>query len=154
MTRPLIAALALTLALSACGTVRDSRFNPFNWFGTSRSEPATLGPTTQFIDNRALVAQVTSLAIERTSTGAIVRAEGLTPTQGWWDAELVPQTSLRPIDGVVVYEFRIASPVRTTRTSTPQSRSVSVATTLSQAELDEVREIVVIGAQNQRRVRR
>ncbi len=154
MTRPLIAALALTMLLSACGTIRESRFNPLNWFGGSRSEPATLGPTTAVVDNRALVAQVTALAIERTSTGAIVRAEGLTPTQGWWDAELVPQTSLRPIDGVVVYEFRIASPGRATRVSTPQSRSVTVATTLNQAQLDEIREVVVVGAENQRRVRR
>ena len=154
MTRPLIAALVLSLTLSACGAARESRFNPFNWFGGSRSEPTSLGQTELFVDNRALVAQVTSLAIERTSTGAIVRAEGLTPTQGWWDAELVPQTSLRPIDGIVVYEFRIASPGRETRVSTPQSRAVSVATTLSQAQLDEIREVVVIGAENQRRVRR
>ena len=154
MTRPLLAALALTMALSACGTIRDSRFNPFNWFGPSRSEPTTLGPIASTVDNRALVAQVTQLAIERTSTGAIVRAEGLTPTQGWWDAELVPQTSLRPIDGVVVYEFRISSPGRETRVSTPQSRSVTVAANLSEAQLDTIREIVVIGSQNQRRIRR
>ena len=154
MTRPLLAALALTMALSACGTIRDSRFNPFNWFGTSRSEPTTLGPIASTVDNRALVAQVTQLAIERTSTGAIVRAEGLTPTQGWWDAELVPQTSLTPIDGVVVYEFRIASPGRATRVSTAQSRSITVAANLTQAQLDTIREIVVVGAENQRRIRR
>ncbi len=154
MTRPLLAALALTMLLSACGTIRDSRFNPLNWFGGTRSAPATLGPSELVVDNRPLVAQVTALAIERTSTGAIVRAEGLTPTQGWWDGELVPQTSLRPIDGVVVYHFRIASPGRTTRVSTPQSRSVTVATTLSQAELDAIREVVVVGAGNQLTARR
>lgn len=154
MTRPLIAALALTLLLSACGTIRESRFNPFNWFGASRSAPATLGPTGETVDNRPLVAQVTALVIERTSTGAIVRAEGLTPTQGWWDAELVPQTSLRPIDGVVVYQFRVAPPPAPMRVSTPQSRLVSVATTLNQAQLDEIREVVVVGAQNQRSTRR
>jgi hypothetical protein len=154
MTRPLIAALALTMLVSACGTVRDSRLNPFNWFGGSRSAPVSLGPSDLVVDNRPLVAQVTALAIERTPTGAIVRAEGLTPTQGWWDGELVPQTSLRPIDGVVVYHFRIAAPGRTTRVSTPQSRSVSVATTLSQAQLETIREVVVVGAENQLGVRR
>jgi hypothetical protein len=154
MTRPLIAALALTMLVSACGTVRDSRLNPFNWFGGSRSAPVSLGPSDLVVDNRPLVAQVTTLAIERTPTGAIVRAEGLTPTQGWWDGELVPQTSLRPIDGVVVYHFRIAAPGRTTRVSTPQSRSVSVATTLSQAQLETIREVVVVGAENQLGVRR
>jgi len=154
MQRPLIAALALTMIVAACGTVRDSRFNPLNWFGASTSQATTLGATQRSVDNRAMVAQVTSLAIERTPTGAIVRAEGLTPTQGWWDAELVPQTSLRPIDGVVVYHFRVAAPRQATRVSTPQSRAVSVATTLTQAQLDEIREVVVIGSENQRRVAR
>ncbi len=154
MTRPIIAALALTMLLSACGAVRDSRLNPFNWFGASRSAPTTLGPTLITEDTRPLVAQVTSLAIDRTSTGAIIRAEGLTPTQGWWNAELVPQTSLTPIDGIVVYHFRISGPDRQTRVSTPQSRSVSVATTLTQAQLDTIREIVVVGAENQRGTRR
>lgn len=154
MTRPLIAALALTMLLSACGTIRESRFNPLNWFGSSRSAPSDLGPTQLSVDNRPLVAQVTGLAIERTSSGAIVRAEGLTPTQGWWDAELVPQTSLRPIDGVLVYQFRITPPGRQTRVSTPQSRAVSVATTLSESQLETIREIVVVGAENQRSTRR
>ncbi len=154
MTRPLIAALALTMLLSACGTIRESRFNPFTWFGSSRSAPSDLGPTQLTVDNRPLVAQVTGLAIERTSSGAIVRAEGLTPTQGWWDAELVPQTSLRPIDGVLVYQFRITPPGRQTRVSTPQSRAVSVATTLSESQLETIREIVVVGAENQRSTRR
>lgn len=151
MTRPLIAALALTMLLSACAPI--SRLNPLTWFGGARSEPAPEG-LVRATDARPLVAEVTALTVERTSTGAIVRAEGLNPTQGWWDAELVPQTSLRPIDGVVVYEFRIAPPVEPARISTPQSRTVTVATTLSPAELAAVREIVVLGAGNQRRVRR
>jgi len=154
MTRPLLAALALTMLLSACGTVRDSRLNPFNWFGGSRSAPTALGPVATITEDRPLVAQVTALSIERTTTGAIVRAEGLTPTQGWWDAELVPQTSLTPMDGVVVYHFRIYPPDRQTRVSTPQSRSVSVATTLSQAQLATIREVVVVGAETQRSTRR
>ena len=58
MTRPLIAALALTMLLSACGTIRESRFNPFTWFGSS--EEVTLTPDGGYAvvrDNRALVAQ-------------------------------------------------------------------------------------------------
>jgi hypothetical protein len=154
MTRPLLAALALTMLVSGCATIRDSRFNPLGWFGGSRSAPVSLGPTAISTETRPLVAQVTALALEPTSTGAIVRAEGLSPTQGWWDGELVPQTSLRPIDGVVVYRFHIAPPTEPTRVSTPQSRAVSVAATLSRAELAEIREIVVVGAENQRSLRR
>jgi hypothetical protein len=150
MTRPLLAALAMTLILSGCATI--SRFNPFGWFGSARSGPAMALP--EVVDNRPLVAQVTRLMIERTSTGAIVRAEGLTPTQGWWAGELVPQTSLRPLDGVIVYQFRIAPPPAETRISTPQSRSVTVASTLTQDQLDAIRQVVVVGAGNQLTVSR
>lgn len=127
--------------------------NPFNWFGSSREEPSRLGPIAHGIDNRALVAQVTALAVERTSTGAIVRAEGLTPTQGWWDAELLPETR-HPVDGVMTYRFVVAAPREATRVSTPQSRLVSVAVPLSVAELEMISRIVVQGAENSRNVRR
>ena len=36
----LLIALSLGVALSGCGRVRDSRLNPFNWFG--RAEPAAV----------------------------------------------------------------------------------------------------------------
>ncbi|MFN3953505.1 MAG: hypothetical protein ACK4LQ_03570 [Pararhodobacter sp.] len=151
MKRPLLALLAVSI-LASCGSIRDSRMNPFNWFGASREE-SRLGPTAREIDNRLLVAQVTALVVERTSTGAILRAEGLTPTQGWWDAELLPATQ-RPVDGVMTYRFVVAAPRETTRVSTPQSRSVSVAVALSVAQLEEISRIVVEGAQNSRSVRR
>lgn len=151
MKRPLLALLAVSI-LASCGSIRDSRMNPFNWFGASREE-SRLGPTAREIDNRLLVAQVTAMAIERTSTGAILRAEGLTPTQGWWDAELLPETQ-RPVNGVMTYRFVVAAPRETTRVSTPQSRSVSVAVALSVAQLEEISQIVVQGAQNSRSVRR
>lgn len=133
--------------------MRDSRMNPLNWFGASREEASRLGPIAREIDNRLLVAQVTALAVERTSSGAIVRAEGLTPTQGWWDAELLPESRF-PVDGVMTYRFVVSAPREATRVSTPQSRSISVATTLSVAELEMISRIVVEGAQNSRSVRR
>ena len=33
--------LIAAIGLSGCGYVRDSRLNPFNWFGQSSSRPAT-----------------------------------------------------------------------------------------------------------------
>jgi hypothetical protein len=117
MTRPLLAALALSLLLSGCATI--SRFNPFGWFGRAQ-RPA--GGAAGGGGQPAAGGAGQPLMLERTSTGAIVRAEGLTPTQGWWAGELVPQTSLRPLDGVIVYKFRIAPPPAETRVSTPQSR--------------------------------
>ena len=56
------AVLATSLILSACAGVRESRFNPFNWFGRSEEQPATLAPEGGFApvaqDNRALVANI------------------------------------------------------------------------------------------------
>lgn len=152
MKRPLLAVLALTMVLASCGSARNSRFNPMNWFGGSQSEP-TLGEISAAIDNRALASQVTQMALERTPTGAIVRAEGLMPTQGWWDAELVPE-SRRPVDGVMTYRFVVAAPRGAARVSTQQSRLVTAAAILSNADLELIDQVVVIGAQNTRRARR
>ena len=38
MRKTLSLLLASTITLTACGAVRESRINPFNWFGQSRSE--------------------------------------------------------------------------------------------------------------------
>ncbi len=156
MYRPLLAGMALVLALGGCASIRDSRVNPFNWFGQS-SEVATLTPdggwTTQ-LDNRALAAEISDMAVERYPGGAIIRAAGIMPTQGWWDAELVAQNEGRPLDGVLTYEFRVAAPRTQTRVSTPQSRTVSAGLRITDRRLDGVRTIVVRGAQNARSVRR
>ena len=103
-------------------------------------------------DPRPLVAAVLSLSVEPMPGGAIVRARGETPTQGWWQAELVPLD----IDenGVLVYEFRLLPPTKTTDVNTPQSRQVDVAIFVSDFKLEAIREIVVQGAGNARSARR
>ncbi len=103
-------------------------------------------------DPRALVQTVLSLVVEETAGGAILRATGLPPTQGWWDAELVPQ----PVDenGRLVLEFRIFPPIEAKRTGTQPSREVVVALFLSNIKLDPVREIIVQGETNARAARR
>jgi hypothetical protein len=151
MSKPLLAALAVTLTLTACGTVRESRFNPFNWFGSSREEPTTLavgGPAV--IDNRAVAQQITDLSIERTPDGAVVRAAALPPNQGWWDSELVAENDGRAVDGVMTYTFRIAAPRTPTPAGTPQSRELTAAAFIPNTRLDAVRQVVVRGAANQR----
>jgi hypothetical protein len=141
----------LVLALSGCGGMRDSKLNPFNWF--RRSEPAEKVALPEAPrDRRALVADVLTMAVEPIPTGAIVRATGRTPTQGWWNAELValPLTD----DGVLVIEFRLFPPVEATDVNTPRSREVTAALSLSNIKLENVREIVVQGANNARVARR
>lgn len=155
MHKPILAALALTLTLGACGSMRESRINPMNWFGRDAKE--TLAPSggwnTQ-VDRRALVPVVSELEVLRTPEGAIVRATGITATQGWWDVELRPTNDNRPVNGTLTYEFVVAAPRQPTNVSTDASRSVSAAVKLSHARLDGVRRIEVRGAQNARSVNR
>lgn len=149
--------LVLTLALPGCARLRDSKVNPFNWFG--RSKPVATQTVESVVpgrpaDGRILIAEVTDLDVARQPGGAIVRASGLPPTQGWWDAELVAENGGRPVDGVMTYRFVIAAPLKATRTSTPQSRELTAAAYLSDVKLAEIREIVVVGATNSRASRR
>jgi hypothetical protein len=150
MTR-LIAALVIVSTVSACGGFRDSRLNPLNWFGRSEERETTALPAAPE-DPRGLVGQVVSMQVEEIPTGAIVRATGITPTQGWWDAELVAQPLTE--DGVLVLDFRIFPPIERTDVNTPQSREVTVALSLSRIALEPVREIVVQGRENARAARR
>lgn len=147
MRRPLTLALAALLVLSACGAIRDSRLNPFNWFG--RSEPAervVLGQKPA--DPRVLVADVVSMSVERYSSGAIVRAKGITPTQGWWEAELVEVEDDDPAH--LVLEFRLFPPLTGSDVNTPRSREVVVALALSPQKLRDITQITVQGANNAR----
>ena len=157
MRLPVTGVLVVSLALAGCGKIRESRLNPFNWFGRSHQvEAVGAGPTVpgRPDDGRLLVAQVTELEVARQPGGAIVRASGLPPTQGWWDAALVADNDGEPTDGVMTYRFVIAAPPTATRVSTPQSRELTAATFLSAAKLAQIREIVVVGAQNSRASRR
>jgi hypothetical protein len=150
MNTPLITALCASLALGACGTISNSRINPFNWFGGSE-EVAMVTDTGKPVDRRQLVAQVTNLTLEKMPGGVIVRATGLPPAQGFWDAELVA----RPVeDGKLTYDFRVFPPVGRTNVSTPRSREVTVATYISDIKLAGVRDITVQGETNARASRR
>jgi hypothetical protein len=161
MRTPLLAALAALTLLGACGAVRESRLNPFNWFGRSEAREPTLAPAQGYgpavTDDRALVDQVTLLAIERIPGGAILRAAGLPPTQGWWDAELVAEEDAdgtAPEPGVLAFRFVVAAPRSPQPASTPVSREVTVATYLSDIRLRDIRQIVVRGGRNERVIRR
>ena len=143
--------LGLAVALAGCGAIGKSKLNPFNWF--KKSEPReTIVLPGEKSDPRPLVDTVLSMAVEPIPGGAVVRARGVTPTQGWWNAELVPHD----LDdkGVLVYEFRLVPPEGRADVNTQQSREIDVAIYLSDAKLEAVREIVVQGAKNARSARR
>lgn len=148
MNRSLTAALIAVLALSACGTVRESRINPFNWFGSSAPAERVQVVTKAPVDPRPLVATVTELHIERYSTGAIIRATGQADSQGWWDADLVLVETDDPSQ--LVYDFRMKPPGKATPTGTARSREVTAATTITASKLENVGRITVQGAANAR----
>lgn len=148
MKTPITVALVATLALAGCGGFRESRLNPFNWFKSQRSGPPADDLLAANTDPRPLVAQVTRLEVRPTPTGAIVAAAGLPPTQGWWDAELVPENDGKPVDGVLTYRFVVKPPPYRARVSTPQSRELIAGAALSNIALRDVRRIVVAGAAN------
>jgi hypothetical protein len=140
----LLAMLALPLA--ACAT----RLNPMNWFGRSRRKAKESAVTVEEqADGRLLIREVTELHVEKVDSGAIVRASGLPPTQGWWDAELVAQNRGRPDEeGVLTFRFLVWPPLTATRTSTPRSRRLSAAAFVPNARLDTISTIVVQGQSN------
>jgi hypothetical protein len=99
-------ALTLCLSLAACG---ESRLNPLNWFGGEREERITVTEVERPTDPRPLVAEVTGLAIEQTTSGAILTATALTEATGYWQPGLV---LIGREDGAATYEFRAAPPER------------------------------------------
>jgi len=164
--------LALTMVssmvLAGCGGLRDSRANPANWFGKSKSRPvASASPETVnplipeqedsiFRRNKAEVYdgtpvdQITDLRIERTSDGAIIRVIGQSAQQGAFDVRLVPDNKdSRPVNGVLSYKLMALQP-----DNTPQgpavARTVQAAQFISTQTLDQARTITVTGARNAR----
>jgi len=139
----LLAVMAALLILPSCGKVRESRLNPFNW---SRAEVTTLEPKGGYAtasDNRLLVDQVLTLVIEPMPGGAIVRASGLPPTQGYWSAELVPENNGDPVDGVLTFRFVVYPPPRPAAVSTQVSREITAGYYLSTQRLAQISRINV-----------
>lgn len=157
MRLPVSGLLILALVLAGCGRIRESRLNPFNWFGRSQATAVVASKSAvpgRPGDPRVLVADVTDMEVARQPGGAIVRATGLPPTQGWWDAALVAENNGEPVDGVLTYRFVVDQPHGGARISTPQSREVTAAAWLSDVKLANVSQIVVLGAANSRSSRR
>lgn len=145
--------LLSAVVLTGCAAVSESGLNPLNWFGDAESTETTAAPVEENLDPRPLVDQITSLTIEPTPAGAIIRATGLPPTQGWHSAELLA-TGDGPVGGVLQYRLHAIAPDAQTAVSTAQSRELRVAVALTDAELSQIRVIQVIGAGNIQSVRR
>lgn len=148
MLRPLPLLLVVALALSGCARLAESRLNPLNWFGQSRTVPVT-APVQQVVqDTRLPVAQVHDMAVEPTASGAIIRATGVVPGQGWHNARLV---RVDDAAGVLTYEFRAEPPPGGVGSGT---QVITAARSVSNATLAGVSHIRVRGQENAREARR
>jgi hypothetical protein len=169
--------LISVLAVSACGTLRDSAVNPSNWFGKSRTsqtpieQPANTNPlilggkqkTGIFAKKRARDAiyqgqpidQVTNLIIEQVPGGAVIRATGVTAVQGVYAIQLTPATEDNtPVDGVLTYRFEGIRPARPQGTGSTHTRTVVAALALTDQQLQGVNTIRVQAARNVQTSRR
>lgn len=157
MLRALLLGTALITSLTGCARISESRLNPLNWFGASRSVAATapqerqpLVPTrrtVQVVESRPLIASVTALSVDRAPSGAIVRATGLAPRQGFFNAQLV-KTGIS--NGTLVLQFRAEAPAGFEPTGTNASREITAAYTINANDLAAIRRVRVEAAGNAR----
>lgn len=115
-----------------------------------RLEPA---PEVFVVDNRPPVQTVRSVRRDRLPGGVVVTAVGVPEVQGYWDAELVPLTDDGPVNGQLVFEFRVAPPLTPEQPGTERSREVVAARFLSDIQLQGVNSVVVNAESNSRSVR-
>jgi len=173
MVRTLTILVVAGLVLTSCGIVRDSRLNPFNWFGRSSEVPVQQSDeeVNPLIPERSLllggsrnraeidlttpIAEITALQVERVPGGAIIRVEGRDARQGAFNVEIVPATEEElPQDGVLVYTLERQLPEATQAVGPSQTREVVAARHVTEQTLIGVRRIRVEAAQNAREVRR
>lgn len=170
MRKQVLAMLVVTMSVTACGSVRDSRLNPFNWFGRSTStsvavssDKAAVNPliprrNSIFAKKDApayagtLVQAVTDMRVRRVPGGAVVEVTGVFTSQGSYDVRLIKVEDTDP--GTLTYEFRALQPRQTTGLGTQLSRTVTAARDLTDQDLAGIRTIRVVAKQNVRTVRR
>ncbi|PJE25704.1 hypothetical protein SAMN06297129_2515 [Pseudooceanicola antarcticus] len=152
--------LIAALGVSGCGYVRDSRLNPFNWFGSAESRELSaaeaaaqdnpLIPKRSAFANkpdadlRDRIAGLEGLVVERIPGGAIVRVTGISSSVRSFDVGL---RELPGTPGVARYEMVTYLP-EFPATGPVQTRRYTAAVRLSDTELAQVRTIEVLSASN------
>lgn len=164
MRRSVTVLVLAALVLSGCTAVRESRLNPFNWFGSSVPVEAA-GETNPLIPQRRAFArpedvyrgvpidQVTELRVDPMPGGAIVTATGIASRQGPFAVRLVPIGDEARED-LRAYSFNVLYPPYRTPVGPARSREVTVATFLTDEDLETVRTIRVQGARTARETTR
>ena len=157
MLRTTLLSTAVLLTLSGCARISDSRLNPFNWFGNSTEATAVApadrrplvpeGRRVAIVDSRPMVQTITALSIDRAPSGAIVRATGVAPTQGYFNAELV---EVGISNGVLMLEFRAQAPTGFQAQGSARSREINAGYIIDTTTLAGIRSVRVQAATNAR----
>ncbi len=168
MRKQVLTLLVLAMTVTACSTVRDSRLNPFNWFG--RSQSVVVNPQETAVNplipkrnsifakkdappySGTLVESVTELHIRRVPGGAVVEATGVFTSLGSFDVRLVAEDSENT--STLTYSFRALQPRQTTGVGTAHSRTVTAAVHLTEQDLVGISTIRVVAKTNIRSSRR
>lgn len=131
--------------LAGCATISESPVNPLNWFGSS---PAPLAATGEPLVpagalatplDRRVAMTVTGVEVARTDEGAVVRAAGLAPGGGYYNAQLV---RVAIDNGILVLRLVAEAPA----TPVAGDRTVNAATAVTAATLAGLRGVRVEGA--------
>lgn len=149
------------LVLTSCGTIRDSRLNPLNWFGRGVSEAVAVdGEVNPLIPRRRAsifraeqdsaytgqpIGQVAELLVERRPGGAVIRATGVADRQGPWEVRLVKDEAASDGD-TLTYVMRAYQ--QPGGVGSDLSRTVTAAVWVTDADLLGIRTVRVVGARN------
>ena len=169
---PVMVLLVTGLFLAGCGGWQDSRVNPGNWFGKSRSEPVqstvaaeetnpliprkpAIGKRPEQADNRVAITTVTELRVDRTTTGAIILVSGVAARQGAFNTQLRldPPGDNSSAD-VLSYTLIVDYPTDPTPVGSEHTRTIHAARSLSNQDLRGIRLIRVKAEQNTIETRR
>lgn len=161
INKPISVLVLSALVLTSCGTVRESRLNPFNWFGNAKSTPVEVSEEINPLIPRRrasvfrqtrdesyqgwAVEEVSDLRIERRPGGAIITAIGVPDQQGAFEVKLV-KVEDESDAATLTYEFAALQP--NARTGTVASRQVTAAVWLTDNELAGIRTIRVKARRN------
>lgn len=171
MRKPVTLMILATVTLTGCAAIGESRFNPFNWFGSSQPDPDALNPAeaevnplipqrraSVFLNNQEEafagrpIADITELLVERRPGGAIIRATGQANRAGPFDVRLI-RNEQESDDATLVFDLRALQSAGPRNTG-PRARQVTVAVAISDQNLRGIRTITVRGANSARSVRR
>lgn len=164
MRKILLALVVTSMTVSACGAVRDSRINPFNWFGKSRAAAMPAENANPLIPQRrgsilgnretpyqgVRIGQITDVKVERVGDGAIIRVHGVAQRVDAYNLKLIARETKTPS----VVEFELLAEFPAGSQTVAGTRPVVAARHLSTQDLEGVRIIRVLGGTNAREVRR